>query len=59
MNSAGVSRESLRMRLSAGCRRICSASKDSVSPTGIGQLAVDHEAVAAAARRNASTISGK
>ena len=32
---AGVSRASLRIRLSAGCRRICRASKESAPPTGM------------------------
>ena len=35
ISRAGVSAASLRMRLSAGCRRICSASKDRLSPTGM------------------------
>ena len=35
MSSAGVSADSLRTRLSAGCSRSCSASNDSASPTGM------------------------
>jgi hypothetical protein len=35
INSAGVSAESLAMRLAAGCRRICRASNDSTLPIGM------------------------
>ena len=58
MKVAGVSTESRVIRLSAGCSRICSASKESPPSTGMTSSPSSTKVFAASARRFSST-SGK